>query len=1053
VDPSPARPTDLDFFINACPFAIIEWSRALRVLRWSPEAARIFGWQADEVVGKRPDEWPFTHPDDQAAVKRALGQTLVRSAPPAPTIGRNFTRDGRLLHCEWHNRANRDAHGRLVSLLSFAKDLTRQFQTENALDASEARYASIFANSHAVMLIVDPDGFRIVDANPAAEVFYGWSRDRLCGMRIDDINTLQPDEIKAEMERARRADRRHFEFRHRRADGSIRDVEVYSGPIVHGGRTLLFSIVHDVSARKAAELTLRKLSRAVEESPESIAITNLDAEIEYVNESFVRKSGYRTAELLGQNPRILQSGKTPRSTYEDMWATLAQGRSWTGDLHNRSKDGHEYYERARITPIHGDRGAVTHYVAVKEDITEARRMEAELERYREHLEHLVDSRTRDLSAALEAAEAASRAKSDFLATMSHEIRTPMNGVVGLVDVLARSPLDDDQVDLVDTMRESAAILLRLIDDILDFSKIESGHLELELHPVSLTELIERVGDNLQAVAARRGVALSVFVAPDLPQQVLTDGLRVQQILTNLAGNAIKFSSGEGRAGVVEIRAARSASGRLSISVRDNGIGMSADVAQRLFRPFAQAESSTTRRFGGTGLGLAISRRLVELLGGDIDVHSTPAVGACFTVSLPLEPASTAEQPQARTLAGLLCIIAADDSSLVTDWGSYLAHAGARVKRAQNIEQALRFIGATDKCEAVLLTDRPLEDDSRSRWQRMPATHRPGIVLIMQGARRQARQAAQGLYPLDREGMHRESLIRAVAAAGGRSGAATLAGPPQRRPHPHTARPLNAATAPRILVAEDNDINRKVIARQLQLLGLQCEMSADGEQALARWREGGIDLLLTDLHMPNMDGYTLSAHIRSDERAAGAARHLPIIAVTANALHGEDHRCRDAGMDDYIVKPVQLDTLQETLERNLRQAPPAPGVVSALASPAPGPAAAVLDPAVLARLIGDDPALIEEFLHEYGESARRTGNEILLALREARWTDAAGAAHRLKSASRSVGALALGDLCAELEAHCRQPGQAPQATIDARFSASLRAVLESIDARAPDRPPA
>ena len=384
----------IDFFIDACPFAIIEWSRDLRILRWSPEAERVFGWHAAEVLGKRPDEWRFTHPDDADGVKRAIGQAITRSTPPPPAIGRNYTRDGRLLHCEWHNRANRDADGRLVSLLSFAKDLTLQVRAERALDVSEARYATIFRNSHAVMLIMDPDSLELVDANPAAEAFYGWPLATLRRMRISDINVLPYHRIRAEMQAAREAARFRFDFRHRRADGSIRDVEVYSGPILHESRTLLFSIVHDVSARKEAEATLRKLSSAVEESPESIVITNLAGDIEYVNESFLRKSRYQPEEVLGRNPRILQSGKTPRSTYEDMWRSLAAGQAWTGVLHNRNKDGEEYYERAHIVPIHDNAGKPTHYVAIKEDITAARRMEAELHDYRERLEHLVETRTR-----------------------------------------------------------------------------------------------------------------------------------------------------------------------------------------------------------------------------------------------------------------------------------------------------------------------------------------------------------------------------------------------------------------------------------------------------------------------------------------------------------------------------------------------------------------------------------------------------------------------------------------------------------------------------------
>ncbi|GAB1425600.1 hypothetical protein MASR2M16_28340 [Thauera terpenica] len=450
--------------------------------------------------------------------------------------------------------------------------------TDHTRPLIKKRYYNVFNNGLAVMLIIDPESGQIVDANSAAERFYGWSRERLRQMHITDINTLPMEQLRAVAEAAHRERRTHVEFRHRRADGSVRDVEVSTGLTVEGDRSLLYSIVHDIterkqaevrsrrwdrffeltglgiaihdatdntiidvnasyaslhgytieemrhmpveelsapeeraqlpsglakadsrgnisfetvhvrkdgsrvpiqigittqkdddgraatrfvialdiSARKAAEKELRKLSRAVEESPESIIITNTRVQIEYVNQAFIDNTGYARAEALGQNPtKLLQSGRTPPETYHRLWETLAQGKSWTGEFYNRRKDGSEYLERATVTPIRDEHGETTHYVAVKQDITKKRRMEEELLRHRDHLEALVASRTLELQHALDAANVASRAKGDFLTTMSHEIRTPMNGVIGLLDVLAHSPLSTDQTRLVTIMRESA----------------------------------------------------------------------------------------------------------------------------------------------------------------------------------------------------------------------------------------------------------------------------------------------------------------------------------------------------------------------------------------------------------------------------------------------------------------------------------------------------------------------------------------------------------------------------------------------------------------------
>ena len=241
---------DFEFFSDACPLAVIEWDRELRVIRWSRAAESIFGWSAHEMLGRRATEWRFAHADDLPQVKRAIGRLMNGSAETTEVLGRYYTRDGEVLYCQWHTRARRDERGQLRSLVSFATDVTRLTLAEHALRSSEARYASIFSNSHAVMLVLDPENGAIVDANPAAEAFYGWSRAELVQMRIGDINTLTPEQLQAEIERARSRLSILFNFRHRRADGTVRDVEVFSGPIVQDGRPLLFSIIHDVTERK-----------------------------------------------------------------------------------------------------------------------------------------------------------------------------------------------------------------------------------------------------------------------------------------------------------------------------------------------------------------------------------------------------------------------------------------------------------------------------------------------------------------------------------------------------------------------------------------------------------------------------------------------------------------------------------------------------------------------------------------------------------------------------------------------------------------------------------
>lgn len=384
----------------------------------------------------------------------------------------------------------------------------------------------------------------------------------------------------------------------------------------------------DLSEIKAKDDELRKLSLAVEQSPASIVITDVEARIIYANPAFTRVSGYAGAEAAGQNPRILQSGRTPKATYDDMWETLTRGAVWRGELINKRKDGTEYVEKATISPVRQEGGPVTHYLAIKEDITEQKRIAGELEAYRTHLEEVVTQRTYELAEAKEVAEQANRAKSTFLANMSHEIRTPMNAITGFVHLLAGSALDDSQREKLAKIEHASRHLLRIINDVLDLSKIESGKLVLESRRFSPAEVLATVGAMIRDAAQLHGVEVSVVTA-GLPTQVLGDETRLRQALLNFAANAVKFTP-QGKIVISGEVIGRNAEGfQLKFSVIDTGIGIAADALPRLFQPFEQADASTTRQHGGTGLGLAISRYLAELMGGEVGVESLPGHGSTF----------------------------------------------------------------------------------------------------------------------------------------------------------------------------------------------------------------------------------------------------------------------------------------------------------------------------------------------------------------------------------------------------------------------------------------
>ncbi len=430
-------------------------------------------------------------------------------------------------------------------------------------------------------------------------------------------------------------------------DGSAIPVEYWARPVFDGGR-LVGTVVawFDISEQRAAEERLRKLSQAVEQSPNAILITDTAGAIEYVNEAFCRISGYAVDELLGQNPRLLQSGFTPPEVYEAMWTALSQGGSWNGELINRRKNGEVFIEYQSFSPIRQADGRVTHFLAIKEDITEKKRTAEELARYRLHLEELVAERTREIELlnaqlaerAVEA-ESANQAKSSFLANMSHEIRTPLNAITGMVHLLKRDTLSDRQRERLGKIETAGQYLLALINDILDLSKIEAGKLMLESLPVHVGALVADVASIASERAQAKNLRINVSTE-GLPRNLLGDPTRLRQCLLNYATNAIKFTE----VGGVTLRARlfedRGDQVMLRFEVQDSGPGIPEAVQTRLFGAFEQADNSTTRQHGGTGLGLNITRRLAELMGGDAGVSSRLGEGSLFWFTACLSKADT-----------------------------------------------------------------------------------------------------------------------------------------------------------------------------------------------------------------------------------------------------------------------------------------------------------------------------------------------------------------------------------------------------------------------------
>ncbi|MFA5083333.1 MAG: PAS domain S-box protein, partial [Hydrogenophilaceae bacterium] len=519
-------------------------------------ALAMLGYAEEEVLGQnqhalfhhhRPDGLPY--PAEECPIYQT-----ARDGQTRHQVEWFFRKDGSLFPVELVAAPMEVAGERTGAVVSFM-DVTEIRRSEQALRESEAMFRSLSESARDAIILLDAQG-RIAHWNPGAERLFGYSRAEIMGKMMHAILPIESERARADAGFANfrltgqgPVVGRTVELEGLHKDGHRIIVELALSAVKREDGWNAIGIVRDVTVRRASEVQLRKLAQAVEQSTESVAITNLEAEIEYVNESFVQNTGYSRDEVLGRNPRILQSGKTPPETYQALWAALSQGRPWKGQFINKRKDGSEYAEFAIITPLRQLDGKVTHYVAVKEDITEKKRMGEELDRHRHHLQQMIEERTLQLVEARDRAEAATRAKSAFLANMSHEIRTPMNAILGMTHLLMRNAPSPQQVAQLDKIDTAGHHLLGLINDILDISKIEAGRLVLEQTDFAIAAIPRNVASMVADQARVKGLQLRVETDP-LPTNLRGDPTRLSQALLNLATNAIKFT----KQGSVTLRA-------------------------------------------------------------------------------------------------------------------------------------------------------------------------------------------------------------------------------------------------------------------------------------------------------------------------------------------------------------------------------------------------------------------------------------------------------------------------------------------------------------------
>jgi PAS domain S-box-containing protein len=645
------------------------------------------------------------------------------------------------------------------------------------------------------------------------------------------------------------------------------------------------------AALRASQLAERKLGLVASRTDNVVLIARPDGGVEWVNDAFTRLLGPELREVAGRSVVELLAAHDDEAGLRLRQAVDA-GEAVACDVSCRARSGRRHDLSVDLQPVYAEDGRLEFLIFLAVDITQ--RVETERELRRAKIE----------------ADAASRAKSDFLASMSHEIRTPMNGVIGMTSLLLHTPLTEDQRDSVNTIRQSGETLLTIINDILDFSKIESGRLELELIPFELAACVEETIDLFAPVAAGRGIDLAYRIDPALPAWIQSDPTRLRQVLANLINNAIKFTP----AGSVSLEflvdpaQARS----LVVHVRDTGIGIPRERADRLFKPFSQVDSSTTRKYGGTGLGLAICHRLTQLMGGRIEVASTPGEGSVFTFTLPLHPATplvdAAPEPLAPEPRPVILLLEAHPlnrrrlvEQITAQLGPVLAPVGA--------EEVAPALAASSLRPDALVIDLALIDSAAARARLLPVLRSLGLPVLW-------------LHPAGRPPARPAELgpVHAALARPARNGPvlATLRQLLSLEPAPR-----NPAFAPleveriaeahplSILLVEDNLVNQKVALRFLERLGYRADAVANGLEAIRALEDRPYDLVFMDLQMPEMDGFAAAREIR--QRLA-PERQPAIVALTANALQGDREACLAAGMDDYITKPVKLADIAAAIQR-------------------------------------------------------------------------------------------------------------------------------------------
>ena len=979
---------------GACDYFSTQWTEHTGV----PQG-ELLGWRWMETL----------HPDDREPTRRFWTDS-VAGRGPYDVEYRVRRRDGVYRWFKTRGVPIRDDSGSIVKWFGTCTDITDLRQTEEALRASEHRFRTFVDHSADAFFLQDHSGV-ILDVNRQACESLCRAPEELTGRTPQDFDPDFTPALKEELDRRLDAGETvAFESRHQRKDGSQFPVEVRGRAFWEAGRRFLVSLARDITDRKRAQEALRsseeRFRNYFELSLTPMAITS--PEKGWVNQ--------KLCDLVGYTEEELRSLTWTELTYpDDLAADVTQfDRMSGGEIDGYSlekrfvrRDGQVVHTVLSVRVVRKPDGSPEYCLAQLLDITGLKRIEHELRQ------------------AKEAAEAANRAKDEFLANVSHEIRTPMNAILGMTELTLDTPLTDDQRQSLTTVKSAADNLLGILNDLLDFSKIEAGKLELDPADFSLRAAL---GDTLRALAVRahrKGIELIHHVSPDVPDALVGDAGRLRQVLLNLVGNAIKFTdTGEvevsiemtdRRFQISDLQTASALSSNLqseiyhlTFSVRDTGIGIPKEQQQRIFRAFEQEDTSTTRKYGGTGLGLTIAARLGALMGGQITVESELGHGSTFvfTARFGRQPPSP-ERAEARppVLLHDLPVLIVDDNAtnrhILEEWLRGWQMQPAAIGDATSALDSLRQAASRGQPYSLVLLDARMPDVDgltlAGQIRQDPELSDTRIIILTSGGRtgdparaRELRIDAHLLKPVQQD-----ELLGTIHQAMSRpTGEILPAAEPVRGQEP-VPKSVPSGASLRILVAEDNEFNAQLLEQLLGRRGHNVRVATNGREALDLAETDAFDLLLLDVHMPELDGFQVIQAIRERERPAGG--RLPVIALTARSRKEDRERCLAAGMDDFLSKPISATDLWAAVERVA----------------AGRPTVNLLDPRAVLAACGGDNDILARICQAFRSGLPGQLEAVQAALRAGKASQLREAAHRLSSMVGAFSAVA-GNVVSELE---------------------------------------